>query len=100
VQEECPVEAAIRQVGQGRDGRAEHGARVYLTAKTVAERVRQASSVKLSLGDRRADVSYYRSIFAQTYAMACFWRIWTSGHGIFRKFVLTILTIYSESTRC
>ncbi|RSH88864.1 Chitin synthase, class 2 [Saitozyma podzolica] len=35
------------------------------------------------------------SIFAQTYAMACFWRIWTSGHGIFRKFVLTILTIYN-----
>lgn len=36
------------------------------------------------------------SIFAATYAMVCFWRIWTSGHGIFRKFNLTILTVYSE----
>ncbi|AAW44688.1 hypothetical protein CNBG2250 [Cryptococcus deneoformans B-3501A] len=35
------------------------------------------------------------SIFAATYAMVCFWRIWTSGHGIFRKFNLTILTVYN-----
>ncbi|WWC71435.1 uncharacterized protein I206_105391 [Kwoniella pini CBS 10737] len=35
------------------------------------------------------------SIFAATYAMVCFWRIWTSGHGFFRKIALTILTIYN-----
>nr|ODN91689.1 chitin synthase [Cryptococcus depauperatus CBS 7855] len=35
------------------------------------------------------------SIFAATYAMVCFWRIWTSGHGILRKFTLMILTIYN-----
>jgi len=35
------------------------------------------------------------SIFAATYAMVCFWRIWTSGHNIFRKFMLMILTLYN-----
>ncbi|WVQ68402.1 uncharacterized protein L199_006610 [Kwoniella botswanensis] len=35
------------------------------------------------------------SIFAATYAMVCFWRIWTSGHNFFRKIALTILTIYN-----
>ncbi|KAK8854660.1 hypothetical protein IAR55_003399 [Kwoniella newhampshirensis] len=35
------------------------------------------------------------SIFAATYAMVCFWRIWTSGHGVFRKIALTFLTIYN-----
>jgi chitin synthase len=27
--------------------------------------------------------------------MVCFYRIWTSGHSIFRKFALMILTLYS-----
>lgn len=35
------------------------------------------------------------SIFAATYAMVCFWRIWTSGHGFFRKIMLMILTLYN-----
>ncbi|EIW68279.1 hypothetical protein TREMEDRAFT_69288 [Tremella mesenterica DSM 1558] len=35
------------------------------------------------------------SIFAQTYAMVSFYRIWTSGHGIIRKFLLTIVTLYN-----
>ncbi|WWC90481.1 uncharacterized protein L201_005417 [Kwoniella dendrophila CBS 6074] len=35
------------------------------------------------------------SIFAATYAMVCFWRIWTSGHNFFRKIALTILTVYN-----
>jgi hypothetical protein len=39
----------------------------------------------------------FRSIFAATYAMVSFWRIWTSGHGIFRKMALMILTLYSQS---
>ncbi|KAK4685344.1 chitin synthase, partial [Tremellales sp. Uapishka_1] len=35
------------------------------------------------------------SIFAATYAMICFWRIWTSGHGFIRKILLNIVTIYN-----
>ncbi|TYJ58028.1 hypothetical protein B9479_001120 [Cryptococcus floricola] len=35
------------------------------------------------------------SIFAATYSIVCFWRIWTSGHNIIRKFLLTILVIYN-----
>lgn len=35
------------------------------------------------------------SIFAATYAMICFYRIWTSGHNFFRKCALMILTIYN-----
>ncbi|WVW85478.1 hypothetical protein I302_107516 [Kwoniella bestiolae CBS 10118] len=35
------------------------------------------------------------SIFAATYAMVCFWRIWTSGHNFFRKIALTFLTVYN-----
>jgi chitin synthase len=27
--------------------------------------------------------------------MVSFWRIWTSGHGIIRKFTLIIITLYS-----
>lgn len=36
-----------------------------------------------------------RSIFAAVYAMVCFWRIWTSGHGFIRKIMLNLITIYS-----
>jgi len=36
-----------------------------------------------------------RSIFAAVYAMVCFWRIWTSGHGFMRKIMLNLITIYS-----
>lgn len=35
------------------------------------------------------------SIFASFYAMYSFYRIWTSGHNIFRKFALQILTVYN-----
>ena len=35
------------------------------------------------------------SIFAATYAMVCFWRIWTSGHGFIRKIMLMVLTLYN-----
>lgn len=38
----------------------------------------------------------HRSIFAATYSIACFYRIWTSGHGFIRKIFLNILTIYSK----
>jgi len=38
-----------------------------------------------------------RSIFAAVYAMVCFWRIWTSGHGFVRKIMLNLITIYSTS---
>lgn len=40
-----------------------------------------------------------RSIFAAVYAMVCFWRIWTSGHGFVRKIMLNLITIYSMSLR-
>lgn len=43
----------------------------------------------------RADGGY-SSIFAATYAMVSFWRIWTSGHGFIRKINLMILIVYSE----
>jgi len=35
------------------------------------------------------------SIFAATYAMVSFWRIWTSGHGFIRKIMLMFLTLYN-----
>jgi len=35
------------------------------------------------------------SIFAATYALVSFWRIWTSGHGFIRKIMLMFLTLYN-----
>jgi chitin synthase len=35
------------------------------------------------------------SIFASFYALYSFWRVWTSGHNIIRKFALMILTFYN-----
>lgn len=45
---------------------------------------------------QRLELMWCRSIFAATYAMVSFWRIWTSGHGFLRKCALMILTLYSE----
>lgn len=45
---------------------------------------------------QRLELMWGRSIFAATYAMVSFWRIWTSGHGFLRKCALMILTLYSE----
>ena len=83
------MEITIREIRQGRYGRSIPCTRIHLSTKKMAERVSRVNLVILGSGIDD------RSIFAAVYAMVCFWRIWTSGHGFIRKIMLNLITIYS-----
>jgi len=57
-----------------------------------------ASSCRVSRRNTTEVRANDSSIFAAVYAMVCFWRIWTSGHGFVRKIMLNLITIYSTSS--
>jgi len=96
-QEASEMEVTIREICQSRYRRPINSTRIYLPTTKMAQWV--SSSILYTIlrreeteGEVRADD---RSIFAAVYAMVCFWRIWTSGHGFVRKIMLNLITIYS-----
>jgi hypothetical protein len=93
------MEVTIREICKSRYRRSINSTRIYLSTKKMAQWVSSSilfaplRSEEMEEEERADD----RSIFAAVYAMVCFWRIWTSGHGFVRKIMLNLITIYSMS---
>lgn len=99
--ETSEMEITIREICKGRYRCSINRTRIYLSTKKMAQWVSPCLLILWRESRRkgkevRADE---RSIFAAVYAMVCFWRIWTSGHGFVRKIMLNLITIYSASPR-
>jgi hypothetical protein len=93
------MEVTIREICKGRYRCPINRTRIYLSTKKMAQWVNSSLllPVKIVDGETKEVSADDRSIFAAVYAMVCFWRIWTSGHGFVRKIMLNLITIYSTS---